>query len=62
MADTEIILSYPYQGDDVGTRLSVDTSTAKRLVRAGVALYATKKDAEGAGDSTEKTATARKRT
>lgn len=60
MADTELILSYPYQGHEVGERITVDQVTAKRLVRAGVGLYATKRDATGAGDDPARSVTARK--
>jgi hypothetical protein len=61
MAETDVVLSYPWQDHDIGDRITIDTHTAKRLVRAGVALYATKKDATGAGDNPEKSATVRKR-
>ena len=50
MSDVDITLSYPWQGHEVGERVSVEPALAKRLVRAGVGVYATKKDAAAAGE------------
>lgn len=46
MADSvSIILSHPHAGNEVGDRVEVAPDEAKRLVRAGVATYATASDA-----------------
>lgn len=60
MSDVEITISYPWNGHEVGDRVKVDAAEAKRLVRAGVGLYATVKDANAAGGDTDQTATRRK--
>lgn len=63
MADTVTIeFAHPHGDHAVGDRDVVDPATAKRLVRAGVANYATKTDAVAVeGDAgAAKTARARK--
>lgn len=61
MSDVDVTLSYPWQGHAVGERISVDPSTARRLVRGGVALFSTTSDARTAGGDTNRTATKRRR-
>jgi hypothetical protein len=60
--DVNITLGYPWQGHEVGDRVSVDAPTAKRLVRAGVAAYSTAKDATAAGGDPAEAATKRSKT
>lgn len=38
----EVILAHPYEKGQPGDRVSLDGDTARRLVRAGYARYATK--------------------
>lgn len=61
MDEVDVILSYPWDGHEVGERVTVDTSTAKRLVGAGVALYATTGDASAAGGDPASAATKRRK-
>lgn len=42
---TTIVLSHPHDGHEVGDKLDLEPVEAKRLVRAGVATYATVDDA-----------------
>ena len=58
--EVEIVLSFPWEGHEVGERLTVDRTVARQLVRGGAALYATKKDATAADDTADKTTSARK--
>jgi hypothetical protein len=58
--EVEITLSYPWDGHEVGDRVMVDATQAKALVRGGVALYATVKDATAAGADADQAASRRK--
>jgi hypothetical protein len=58
MSDVDITISFPWQGHEVGERVTVSAIQAKRLVRAGVGRYATKKDAKAAGDEPAQATTA----
>lgn len=60
----DVELSHPWEGHAVGERVSLDTLTAKRVVRAGVGVYATKAaatEAEGEAGAEKTKAAVRKR-
>jgi hypothetical protein len=59
MSDVDVTITFPWQGHEVGERVTVEPAVAKRLVRAGAARYATKKDAIAAGGDPDEAATTR---
>lgn len=60
----DVTLAHPWEDHRVGDRVSVAADEAKRLVKAGIGSYSTKKDAIAVeGDAgAEKTVGARKAT
>lgn len=54
----DVIMSHPAHGADTGERVAIDRAEARRLVEAGYARYATKRDASQAGGTPEQSATA----
>lgn len=54
----EVVMSHPAYGHDTGERVSINADDARRLVNAGYAKYATKRDASRAGGEPEQSATA----
>lgn len=61
MSDVEVIISYPWQGHEVGDRVPLTVAEARQAIRAGVAVYATASDARGAGEPDAEPATKRRR-
>lgn len=60
MADqVEVVFSHPHREHEVGDRVSVDASEAQHLVTAGVAVFATKRDARAVGAEDAPTASTR---
>lgn len=48
MDKVEVELSHPYGDHAIGDRVELEVAEAKKLVRAGVAVYPTLKDARAA--------------
>lgn len=61
MTEVEIVFSHPHDGHEVGDRVAIDADEARTLVTAGVAVYATKRDAKAVGAEDAPTASTRRR-